>query len=180
VAPILALHSRVPSSSYSRPTPEKTLRCEKAIIGLRDSSAAFVKYLGEQLLSFRRKGYGSKQLHMDQCIYHYEDDKGNVMMFCHYVDDLAIASTNNALRDQLLKHINSTWSVTDKGTLQRFVGINFMTWSMSLAPYIDKIAKHFNLEHATPSDVVTDVPIDPGCILTPDVWRENECGDPHT
>ena len=152
----------------------KILRCEKAIYGLRDSSAAFVKYLGEQLMSFRYKGFGFKKLHMDQCIYHYEDDEGNIMMFCHYVDDLAIASTNNDLRDQLLKHINATWSVTDEGALQRFVGINFwrssdkMTWSMTLAPYIDKIAKRFQQEHAAPSDV----PIDPGFILTPEDLQE--------
>ena len=39
---------------------------------------------------------------------------------------------------------------------------------MSLGPYIDKMAKRFDLEHAAPSDV----PIDPGFILTPEDLNE--------
>ena len=152
----------------------KILRCEKAIYGLRDSSAAFCKYLGEQVMSFRHKGHKFRQLNTEQCLYSYEDDEGNKMLFCHYVDDLAIASTNTALRDELLQHINKTWRVTDEGVLQRFIGINFWrdqekeSWHMSLGPYIDKMAKRFDLEHAAPSDV----PIDPGFILTPEDLNE--------
>ena len=100
-------------------------------------------------------------------LYYYHDDEGNRMIFCHYVDDLAIASTNPKLRDELLAHINKTWKVTDEGILQRFIGINFWrsdskrTWNMSLAPYIDKMVKRFGLADAAASDV----PIDPGFLL---------------
>ena len=145
----------------------KVLRCEKAIYGLRDSSAAFCRYLADQIQSFRHNGHKFQKLHMEQCLYYYHDDEGNRMIFCHYVDDLAIASTNPKLRDELLAHINKTWKVTDEGILQRFIGINFWrsdskrTWNMSLAPYIDKMVKRFGLADAAASDV----PIDPGFLL---------------
>ena len=150
------------------------LRCEKAIYGLRDSSAAFCRYLGEQVQSFRHNGFRFRQHNMEQCLYVYEDDQGNRMYFCHYVDDLAIASTCPKLREELLAHINKTWKITDEGVLQRFIGINFWrsdngsSWHMSLAPYIDKMAKRFHIDPAARSDV----PIDPGFVLTPSDLEE--------
>ena len=150
------------------------LRCEKAIYGLRDSSAAFCRYLGEQVQSFRHNGFRFRQHNMEQCLYVYEDDQGNRMYFCHYVDDLAIATTCPKLREELLAHINKTWKITDEGVLQRFIGINFWrsdnrsSWHMSLAPYIDKMAKRFHIDPAARSDV----PIDPGFVLTPSDLEE--------
>jgi hypothetical protein len=67
----------------------KILRCVKAIYVLRDPSAAFCRYLTEQVQSFRHNSHSFQKLHMEQCLYYYHDDEGNCMIFCHYVDDLA-------------------------------------------------------------------------------------------
>ena len=148
------------------------LKCAKAIYGLRTSSRDFLKSLSDLILSFEYKGHKFRKLHMDHCIYVFHGPNGEEMILSNFVDDLICGSTSDEIRDAFLNHLRKQWKITDQGELTRFVGLNFVrqdpkTWKVSLGPYIDKIAKRFNVTETSKS------PMDAGFNITPeDVLEE--------
>ena len=148
----------------------KIVRCVKAIYGLKSSSRDFVKALGDKILEFEHEGVKIRRLPMDNCIYQFRNAKGEEMLICHYVDDVLIGFNNPNLKDKMLKIIREQWKVTEEGPLSRFIGLNFdrhknrLGWDVSMGPYIDKIAKRFNLVGSSPEES----PMSDGFMILPE------------
>ena len=79
-------------------------------------------------------------------------------MIAHYVDDLIIGTTDVALRDRFIAHLNTKWKVTFEGMLDRFLGVNFARdddgwgWQAGMQSYIDRLADRFDLTDARGDD----------------------------
>jgi hypothetical protein len=156
----------------------KIERCVKALYGLITSSRDFVNSLSERILSFEDNCVRFKKLDTDHCIYVFIDKNGNEMILSHYVDDIICGSNNQELRKRLFKHLNQQWKITDERVLNRFVGLNFersgdgLTWEASCGPYIDKIAKRFNVDFK-----IQETPMDAGFAVMPEDLREEHSAE---
>ena len=156
----------------------KIVRCVKALYGLITSSRDFVHSLSERILSFEYNGAKFRKLDTDHCIYVFQDGSGNEVILSHYVDDIICGANNPEVRSALFKHLNEQWKITDEGVLTRFVGLNFersengLTWEASCGPYIDKIAKRFNVDFKP-----QETPMDAGFAMMPEDLREEHTAE---
>jgi len=152
----------------------KIVKLVKAIYGLKTSSRDYTQAFCKKVLEFEHDGCKFKQLYMDACIFRFVGKNGEEIILCHYVDDLILGTNSSDLRDKVLEHIRQKWKVTDEGQMTRFVGLNFARsssgkkWTMSCAPYIDKIGKRFNVDDGR----YPDTPMDAAFVVTPEDLKE--------
>jgi len=148
----------------------KVVQLTKAIYGLKTSSRDYVEAFSKKILEFEHEGCKFERLYMDACIFRLVGKKGEEIILCHYVDDLIVGSNSIELREKLLTHIREKWNVTDEGPMTRFVGLNFArsangkSWSMSCAPYIERVAAR----HGIDDGKYHDTPMDDGFVITPE------------
>ena len=148
----------------------KIVKLVKAIYGLKTSSRDYTQAFCKKVLEFEHDGCKFKQLYMDACIFRFVGKNGEEIILCHYVDDLILGTNSSDLREKVLEHIRQKWKVTDEGQMTRFVGLNFARsssgkkWTMSCAPYIDKIGKRFSVDDGK----YPDTPMDAAFVVTPE------------
>ena len=147
--------------------PNKLWRIKKSVYGLKDSNREFYNAFKQLVLEFR---YSESQLRFkksqsEPCMYilHDNQDKPLAIMI-GYVDDLIVAdkSDNQTITKELIKHLQTGWSVTLEGQLERFLGVHFKrgkdgSWSYDCSAYITKSAEKFN-QHPIPKDPTTPFP----------------------
>ena len=156
----------------------KVVQLTKAIYGLKTSSRDYVDAFSKKVLEFQHDGCKFQRLYMDACIFRFVGKNGEEIILCHYVDDLIIGCNSIEVREKLLTHIREKWAVTDEGPMTRFIGLNFersalgRRWSLSCAPYIERVGARFKAEDGRFQDGRCDTPMDSGFVITPEDLKE--------
>jgi len=147
--------------------PNKLWRIKKSVYGLKDSNREFYNAFKQLVLEFRYTKYQLKfkKSLSEPCMYVLCDQQEKTLaIMIGYVDDLIVAdkSENQELTKDLIKHLQTGWSVTLEGELERFLGVHFKrntdgSWSYDCSAYIVKSAEKFN-QHPIPKDPTTPFP----------------------
>ena len=113
------LYMHVPEGLPNRDTKGRRLVCKlmRSLYGLRQAGREWGICLSTYLT-----GYGFKRSHIDTCLYILRRESAFVWIAI-YVDDIVCMDNNTSLRDQVIKDLNSRFTLTDKGTLSWVLGI---------------------------------------------------------
>lgn len=122
------------------------LRLKRALYGDRSAPKRFYDCLKEAYL---KRGF--VQSKVDPCLFLRHD----AMILC-WVDDQVIIVPNKATIKPLLDDLSKDFALTDEGSLENYLGINFLrrndgTFEATQKGLIDKILSTMGLEDAIPS-----------------------------
>ena len=95
---------------------------------------------------------GYRRSDIDHCLYTKRAKDGSLLILILYVDDMLLASTNINELAALKSKLNDTFDMKDLGDASHILGMRFVrdrdkkVLYLSLAEYIDKVLKRFNME----------------------------------
>lgn len=150
------VYMRQPECFVSEEYPERVLRLEKAIYGLKQADREWYTKLEEVLRSM-----GFTPLESERCLYKHSDaDK--IIFIAVYVDDIIIASRSKRDALSVKREISGHFDCVDKGQLNYFLGIEIERngelgeISIGRKNYIERLLKEVNMENcrnvSTPLD----------------------------
>ena len=132
-------------------------KLKKSLYGLKQAANVWNKTLHNALVK-----NGCTQDSTDKCLY----KKRSGEMVCYlliHVDDMLVATNNEAFRDQLMNSVGKVFELKSLGEVKQYLGIEVETnaygeFLISQTAFIDKIVKEAGMEDAKGAKS----PIDPG------------------
>lgn len=127
---------------------KKVCKLRKAIYGLKQAGRQWFKRIDAVI-----KEFGLTQSKNDQCIYYIRNTK-ITMILALYVDDIIIASNDNALTDKFVRKLQDHFDIRDMGVPKHCIGLEVDVKdgeiSISQPGYISSIVKKYGLENCKP------------------------------
>ena len=118
------------------------LRLKSAVYGMKQASAAFYathdKFLRE---------IGFKPTDVDQCLYLYEDGKGEYIYILSFVDDCPFVCSSDKIRDWFVKVYTDRFDAVYEGQITKFLGMEITAdpvkniYTIKCERYIEKIVE---------------------------------------
>lgn len=128
----------------------KVCRLKKALYGLKQAPRAWYSRIDNFFLKdgFRRCPY-------EHALYTKEDENGNFLIICLYVDDLIFTGNSNMMIEEFRESMKKEFEMTDMGLLHYFLGIEVKQGDNEIAIFQKKYAKDllkkFKMENAYPA-----------------------------
>ena len=177
------LYMHVPEGLSNRDTKGRRLVCKlkRSIYGLRQAGREWGICLSTYLT-----GYGFTRSHIDTCLYILKRGSSSVWLAI-YVDDIVVMDNDSSLRNQVIKDLNSRFTLTDKGVLSWILGIsisrdlNAKTLSMSQELYVgdllDRFASFLNHSRSYQSPLDEGFRIDKADMPAPGSYEHEQMKD---
>lgn len=153
------VYMKPPPNFVDKDCPNKVLKLNKAIYGLKQSGKEWHKRLDDTL---RKMDFSPCK--NEPCLYKsIKDDK--LVLIAVYVDDLIIGCIDKNIVIEVKNELNEEFEINDKGILNHFLGMEVEregeTGKIKLSQYqyIKKVLKQYGMEKC--KSVAT--PLDPGC-----------------
>jgi len=140
------VHMEIPPN-YNTKFDPKSFVCEvkKGLYGLMPSGKAWNRKCDAGL-----KAIGFKRSQVDPCLYILRKPDGGEVLLALYVDDMVMSDNNKALRDEVVRALNSLYPLKDQGELNFVLGIRVQQRSdgisLSQEAYIESVLEKFGLQ----------------------------------
>lgn len=152
-----AIYMKPPPGSVQDKDCDKVFKLHKTLYGLKQAARSWNKTLHEALLKLN-----FRQSLFDNCLY-VMTNKHEACYVVIHVDDMLFAATSEKLIKHVIELLNQSFEIKSLGNVQQFLGIQVSrhrdgSFMVNQVPYIDKIAREFNLEDCRHSKY----PLNPG------------------
>lgn len=141
-------------------------RLNKALYGLKQAPKRWNKTLSDSLLKL-----GFIQHESDPCLY-TKTEKGSILIYGIYVDDIIKVTNNKALRQRIDKQMTKEFKIEHQGELKEFLGMQ-VSWKedskgneyldVCQSKYTQKILKRFEMDQCN----VKKTPAQAGIYMKP-------------
>ncbi len=125
-------------------------KLKKTLYGLKDSPRIFNEELTNHLTKC-----GYVQAQADKCLFYKGKITGAFILMVLIVDDFAVGATSDELIDELKAHLESKYTITEKKTLESFLGIHISynhngSITLTMPGYLTKLCTKYLSQDDTP------------------------------
>lgn len=125
---------------------ELVCRLKRSIYGLRQSARCWNRRLNDVLIKL-----GFKASAADQCLYVKKDGEVTVLLLV-YVDDMLLASSNEAEMERVYQGLAQEFEITSLGEIRHFLGLEVRredgAYFVRLKQYIEKLLDKHGMDQA--------------------------------